>query len=73
MAKRFFSKKSFRARLAALTFITVEFEATKQITKYLLDIPKRFYKCTTPVYKAFLLFTSLKLLWKRYYFTFSFH
>ena len=73
-ARTYFSAKNlFALAWLALTFITVEFEATDQITKYLLDIPKRFYKCTIPVYKAFLLFTSLKLLWKRNYFTFSFH
>lgn len=67
------AKNLFALAWLALAFITIAFEITEYITEYLLNIPKRFYKCKIPVCRAFLLFTSLKLLWQRYYISFSFH
>ena len=67
------AKNLFALAWLVLAFMTVAFEVAEQITKHLLNIPKRFYKCKIPVCNAFLLFTSLKLLWQRYYISFSFH
>ena len=73
-ARTYFSAKNlFALAWLALAFVTVALEASEQLAKYLLGKPQRYYKCKIPVCKAFLLFTSLKLLWQRYCISFSFH
>ena len=73
-SRTYFSAKNlFALAWLALAFVTVALEGSKELAAYLLEIPQRIYKCKVPVCKAFLLFTSLKLLWQRYWISFSFH
>ncbi len=73
-SRTYFSAKNlFALAWLALAFVTVALEGSKKLTACLLEIPQRIYKCKVPVCKAFLLFTSLKLLWQRNRVSFSFH